>query len=478
VTASSCLSTQECLTYVAGASTALQATRVLDHLGRCTGCRTAVAEAAREHFDESGAPPSTRTLAVGEKLLERYEIRRFIAQGGMGEVYEAFDSVLGEAVALKTLTLTSADQSSAALRFLDEVRLARKVTHPSVCRILEFGTHRCAADGGLVPFLTMELLNGETLGRTLAKRGPFDLAVTRSILRDIVDGLAAVHAAGIVHRDLKSENVFLVSAAKGPPRAIVMDFGLAKAEQPGLASMASISRALVGTLDYISPEQIRGRPATVASDVYAFGVVAFEALTGRLPFAGDTPFERSALRLVAEAPSPASVVPGLSASWNDLVRRCLAKEPSRRPASLAEVAQALDRLGGVHEGRRRLPKRAAVTAALLAGAAVVVGALVPRAQPPAAAGVSTNGRPTVVTSVEPPKPSEPLPAREERPRAAQPTVRPTAKRRPRPVEAPPAPERPAPAPPSPEVSAAANDPFAPAKPRPPHPDDLINPYSR
>jgi tRNA A-37 threonylcarbamoyl transferase component Bud32 len=344
---SGCLSVEECLSYVAGSASAPAPRDLQRHVDGCSACRLVLAEAARGANDVSlpsqpvGAP---RTLRIGETLLGRYEVRRFIAKGGMGEVYEAFDVALSEAVALKTLALSSIDEPGAADRLRGEVRLARKITHSNVCRILEFGVHRASGkDADVVPFLTMELLRGETLARAIARAGRFTEALTWKLLREIVSGLEAVHAAGIVHRDLKSENVFLSTSANALTRAVVMDFGLAQVQRLREDSRKPTGGAVVGTLDYMAPEQLEGKLATPSSDVYALGIIAFEMLTGRLPHAGQTQFARVAAKLVAAPPRPSADVRGLHSGWDALVGHCLERSPAERP-DLDEVARALDQV--------------------------------------------------------------------------------------------------------------------------------------
>jgi serine/threonine protein kinase len=344
-----CLSIEDCLSYVAGESTGPTAQNVQLHVETCAACRVVMAEAARATVMRSqpsqpGAVP--RTLRSGERLLDRYEIRRFIAKGGMGEVYEAFDAALSETVALKTLPLANVDQAAAVSGLLSEVRLARKVTHPNVCRILEFGVHRSTGrDGDPVPFLTMELLAGETLARTLARVGRFSPDTVAKILSDVLTGLEAIHAAGIVHRDLKSENIFMVPGVAGHSRAIVMDFGLAQLQRLRDDSRGSTDDSVVGTLDYMAPEQLNGRGATQASDIYALGVIAFELLTGRRPFVGGTQFGRAATRLVADPPRPSALRTGLGAKWDLLVSRCLQRDPAQRPKNVGAVRSALEEVG-------------------------------------------------------------------------------------------------------------------------------------
>jgi tRNA A-37 threonylcarbamoyl transferase component Bud32 len=369
VDARDCLSTDEVLALLDQRLEGTHLQGVRDHLDACSGCRVVMAEAARVATNSSQAPRIPRTLADGENIARRYEIRRFIARGGMGEVYEAFDSALGETIALKTLIVTAVDQADAVKRLLAEVRIARKVTHPNVCRILEFGTHRrTGSSDEPVPFLTMPLLQGETLARRLERAGRLAPSDALRVLADLTAGLAAVHEVGVVHRDFKSDNVFLVRNEDGRERAVVMDFGLARAMETHGAGNHSTGRVLVGTPAYMAPEQVEGKPITKAVDVYALGVVAFELLTGRVPFVAESPAAVALARLQRGPAAPSSVVPDLDRGWDDVVQRCLRRAPDQRYRNMTEVMAALERL---REGKRRLSWRPA-TAVGIAAATVAV----------------------------------------------------------------------------------------------------------
>jgi serine/threonine protein kinase len=310
---------------------------LLAHLDSCSGCRLAVAEITRACSGPSlTARAGLHTLAPGERVVDRYEIRRFIARGGMGEVYEAIDLRDGQRLALKTMAATVLDDDDVAFRLRGEARLAGRVSHPNVCRILDHGVHHQDVTGAEpIPFLTMELLEGMTLTRRLAGRALFAGAVA-PLLAQIVAGLGAIHAAGIVHRDLKSENVFLVPAPPGQ-RAILMDFGLARAlDGSVLTTMPHLSLALMGTLECMAPEQIEGAQVGPAADIYALGVLLFELLTGKRPFRKMSP----ALRLTSPPPLPSGIAPAL-ADWDPVVARCLARRPQDRFARPQDVLAAL-----------------------------------------------------------------------------------------------------------------------------------------
>jgi serine/threonine protein kinase len=343
---------------------------ILDHIDRCAACRMLVAEASRALAQDKGLrslPRGQHTLAPGEKVLERYEVRRFIARGGMGEVYEAFDPLLDEIVALKTLAPTVLDDDRAALRFKEEARLARRVSHPNVCRILEFGLHlRRTATGEpeSIPFLTMEFLSGETLAARIARRGRYLTDEALPLVRQIAAGLRAIHYAGIIHRDLKSENVFLVADPRGGERVVLMDFGLARAVGGSLlTTWPQLPPGIAGTVDCMAPEQIQGARVGPAADIYAMGVLLFELLGGRRPFVRVAP----SVRLLNEAPRLSTVSPGVARPWERAVATCLERRPEDRFPSIDGLLGALT--SGAAPPRRR-GRLAATVVALLAATAL------------------------------------------------------------------------------------------------------------
>ena len=205
----------------------------------------------------------------------RYRLVRRIGVGGMGEVWEADDTVLGRRVALKVLVQELADDARATSRFVREARATAKLTHPNVTRVYDFGR-----DGGL-PYLVMELLEGETLADRLAG-GPLPPAEAARICAAVADALDAAHRRGIIHRDIKPGNVLLTPAGE----VKVMDFGIAAAADETHSTTGS---GLYGTAAYVSPERAAGQAATPAADIYSLGAVLYELLTGRPPFLGDSP---------------------------------------------------------------------------------------------------------------------------------------------------------------------------------------------
>lgn len=324
-------------------------------------------------------PPTASLLEPGtaspessapELLAGRFRILRFLAQGGMGAVYEAEDLELREHVALKIVRPGLARDPQAMERFRREVQLARKVTHPNVCRTFDIGSHHDAA--GEVTFVTMELLAGETLAARLRRAGRLSVAEALPLAQQMSAALAAAHKAGVVHRDFKSANVVVVEET-GETRAVVTDFGLARGHGPLDAAPVTGTGAIVGTPDYMAPEQVAGGEITPATDVYALGVVLYEMVTGVRPFAGDSPISVALKRLSEPAPSPRTPVPDLDARWEAVILRCLERNPADRFASAEDVARALSG-EQLPPGRRVRRRRRLQTAALLALVVVAAAA--------------------------------------------------------------------------------------------------------
>lgn len=318
---------------------------------RLDSAQTPESRSGTTRGSERGATPATGgaggsasgpALADGALVAGRWRIVRFLARGGMGEVYEADDTELRERVALKTIHPSVSSQPASLERFKREVHLARKVTHPNVCRLFEFGTH-AGADGTTTAFLTMELLEGETLAERARRTGAMPAEAVLPIVRQIGAALAAAHAAGVVHRDLKGDNIFLVPAPGGGERVVVTDFGIARGgADDRFALTATSTGGGMGTPAYMAPEQVTGEPATAAADQYALGVLIFELLAGELPFRADTPLALAAKRLTEAPPSLADRIPGLDPRWSEAVRRALARQPAERFGSVTELVSTLE----------------------------------------------------------------------------------------------------------------------------------------
>lgn len=344
-----------------------------------------------------GPLPGTKHLFSEHQVVaERFRIVRFIGQGGMGEVYEAEDLALQERVALKTIRPEIAADARALARFKQEIHLARKITHPNICRVFDLASHKMPALSGEGPheilLLTMELLEGETLAAQLHRVGHMSTAEAMPIACQMAEALGAAHRVNIIHRDFKSANVVLAPQKDGNIRAVITDFGLARrvASEDSALSLSSTGH-LVGTPDYMAPEQLEGLEATPASDVYALGVVLFEMLAGKRPFEHHSPFVAAFRRMSQPAPSPKLQAGELEPPWEAVILRCLERQPERRFAMAEEVGKALrgeavtpsQRIsepgGAVAESRKRRWPAFAALSALLAGL-VVVWSLLPHSR--------------------------------------------------------------------------------------------------
>jgi tetratricopeptide (TPR) repeat protein len=307
--------------------------------------------AAGSSFLESSAVPQCR-LQEGDRLADRFCIVRLLGTGGMGEVYEALDERVGEAVALKIVRAGLPDSAGISARLRRELQLTRRIAHPNVCRVYDLNRH--AFEWGEVEFLTMELLPGVTLDRLLEQRGRFSPEECLPYLRQILAGLQAAHDLGIVHRDLKPANVMVMTAER-EIRCVLMDFGLAR-EQVSRIRQTSVTRfrQILGTFGYMAPEQWAGGQVTPCTDLYAFGVMMHELLYGYRPF--------EAAKTNTEARAAAAV--HIPRTFLAAMDQCLQPDPARRPASARTVSEMI-------EPRRWLTRRS-VLAAGASGAIVLV----------------------------------------------------------------------------------------------------------
>jgi tetratricopeptide (TPR) repeat protein/TolB-like protein len=366
-------------------------------------------EALGENRDRPPVSAFTPALSPGEVLTGRFRIVAFVGEGAIGEVYEAEDLELGGRLAVKTLHPAIAGDERALQRFKREIQIARQVTHPNVCRIFDLFHHqrtrrRRATDAaGAIAFLTMELLRGEPLSERLARHGRMTAADALPIARQMAAALTAAHAAGIVHRDFKSGNVMLVDAAGRGSRAVVTDFGLARSSTA--PSSLTGTQTLVGSPAYMSPEQVTGDEVTAASDIYSFGIVLYEMVTGTLPFTGETAF-RVALKRLEEPPRPPrATVPDLDPRWEEAILGCLQRDPGRRYDCAADVAAALAGETVERRPRRRgrRGRRAALTAAVVLPILGLLALAAVRLARPSPAGSARVQRSTPAVASLPPR---------------------------------------------------------------------------
>jgi serine/threonine-protein kinase len=287
--------------------------------------------------------PSRELLDLKGVLSNQYVLERELGRGGMGVVFLARDLKLDRMVAIKALPLHLADDERVRERFLREARTAARLSHPNIVPI-----HRADEIDGRV-FFVMGFVDGESLAQRVAARGPLPPAEVVDLLRDVAAALHEAHRLGIVHRDVKPENI-LIDQRTG--RAMVTDFGIARVVE---AAPLTATGLLLGTVQYMSPEQVVGEAVDARSDVYALGVVAFHALTARFPFQSESASAVLVAHVTKAPPKLRDVAPSIPAPLAEIVDRCLAKDPAARFQSAGDVADAL---GDLSAAVKRAPERA------------------------------------------------------------------------------------------------------------------------
>lgn len=316
--------------------------------------------------------------------LGPYEVLGLIGEGGMGQVYRAADTRLDRTVAIKVLPAALADDPVRRERFEREARSISKLEHPNICPLYDVGELPKDTGGGL--FLVMQFLEGESLAQRLT-RGALSIKETLEIGIQVAEALAAAHRAGIVHRDLKPGNVMLTRAG-----ARLLDFGLARTVATGGASDATVAGdrtalttqgTLLGTLHYMAPEQLDGRDVDTRADVFAFGAVLYEMVTGLKAFEAESPARVLSAILRDEPARVSTIVPVTPAGLDELIHTCLAKDPNERWQGMGDVARQLrwlqsglsNKSGSMARGAVPALPRARVKGAGLAAAALLVGSL-------------------------------------------------------------------------------------------------------
>jgi len=292
------------------------------------------------------------------QTISHYRILGKLGEGGMGAVYRAEDLQLQRPVALKFLSVELAAHPDSRQRLLKEARAASRLNHSNIATIYE------VAEGDGTPFIAMELVSATSL-KDLLQRGPLPPGQLLDLARQIAEGLHEAHQAGILHRDIKPANIMVDAKS----RVKILDFGLAvvtgRERNAGETEEGFITRTATqwstgGTVPYMSPEQLRGQGTDARGDIFSFGVMLYECLTGRLPFRGETSVDILYAILRQPPTSIRSLVPDISPEWEQLVERCLAKIPEHRPQSMAEVLDALRRINATPTPAPRQEKSLAV----------------------------------------------------------------------------------------------------------------------
>jgi eukaryotic-like serine/threonine-protein kinase len=294
-------------------------------------------EAERALQDKLNARLASLT---GQVLDQRYQIARKLGEGGMSYVYQALEIGTGRPVAVKILIPRLSRDPASVERLRREATIATRLNHPNVCPILRLGE-----TSDRLIYLVMPYLEGEPLSEHETRRGPFPVTEGIPLLVQVCQGLGHAHDLQIIHRDLKPENVMLVPDPDTPTgfRAVVMDFGLAKERRAGPDVVKLTATGIVlGTPEFMSPEQIRGKPLDGRSDVYALAILAFELFTGQLPFAGKSSQETMIARLRGAPLRLRDAKPDLPAKLEAVITKALAVNPVERYGSMTELAHAFE----------------------------------------------------------------------------------------------------------------------------------------
>jgi serine/threonine protein kinase/predicted transcriptional regulator YheO len=298
----------------------------------CADCGTPLpsAKTSRPEVTATLQTP-VRELTTGSTLAGRYQIIEELGKGGMGRVYKVFDTKINEKIALKLIRPEIASDRETIERFSNELKLARKIRHKNVCGMYDIG------EAGGARFITMEYIAGEDLKTMIRMSAGFTVGTVLSIGKQVCHGLAEAHRLGVVHRDLKPQNIMIDKDGN----AKIMDFGIARSlAGKGITG----SGVMIGTPEYMSPEQVEGKEADQRADIYSFGIILYEMVTGRVPFEGDTTFA-VALKHKSETPeSPRKRNPQISEDLDRLILKCLEKPKERRFQNAEELLGELDRV--------------------------------------------------------------------------------------------------------------------------------------
>lgn len=290
-------------------------------------------------------------LKPDDVLRDRYRVVRMVGRGGMGEVYEAVDLETGERVAVKTVLAKFLGSSKVIARFRREIDLSRRISHPNVLRIrdvFELPPNGDDPDAPQMPApcMVMEYLEGETLADRLEQGRLVPPEEARGLVIQMARALSAAHRAEVVHRDLKPDNVFLVKPGESThpgerTRVVLTDFGVAR---PNSAEEDSFTATdvIVGTPTYMAPEQLELEEALPASDIYTLGLVVYQMITGRFPFEADTAIQVVFMRVQQDPVPPRQHMPELDEVWEDLIMRCLERDPKERISDAEEIVAFLE----------------------------------------------------------------------------------------------------------------------------------------
>ncbi|HST80056.1 MAG TPA: protein kinase, partial [Verrucomicrobiae bacterium] len=325
------------------------------------GAASAASSAPAPAMDSSA---SGSILEMGKVIGGRFQVMELLGMGGMGAVYKAYDRDIERIIALKCIRPELSSHPEVVQRFTQELLLARQIAHKNVIRIFD------VRESGGVKFITMEFLEGQSLAALMASRGKLPATEAVEIMRQVCSGLAAAHAEGVIHRDLKPSNIMI-----GPSgRVVVMDFGLARADDQDVLTKTG---AIMGTFQYMSPEQAKGEKADGRSDIFTVGIMLYELLTGHTPYKSDSSIASLLKRTQEAAIPPSTIETSISRTLNSIVCKCLERDVKARYQSVNELLADLDAVQG-GSTPSRLPSAVAARGQkpwLLLAAAIVVLAL-------------------------------------------------------------------------------------------------------
>ena len=303
-----------------------------DNTRFCSNCGTQLIPSAEIPLSKTKTIQTpVRELTRGSTISQRYEVIEELGRGGMGRVYKVLDRQIDEEVALKLLNPDIVSDEKTKQRFRNELKTARRISHKNVCNMYHFSEE----EGTL--YITMEYVPGEDLKSFVRRIGQFTVGKTVAVAKQVCEGLAEAHRLGVVHRDLKPQNIMI--DREGNVR--ILDFGIARSLQQKKITEAGI---IMGTADYMSPEQLEGKEADHRSDIYAMGVILYEMLTGKLPFEGDSPLSIALKHKTELPPDPRRLNPQIPEDLSRLILRCLEKEKERRYKTAEEILSDLDKI--------------------------------------------------------------------------------------------------------------------------------------
>jgi serine/threonine protein kinase/HEAT repeat protein len=330
-------------------------------------CRRLLKGDAIECPDDGADVQSVITLPKDTRVGV-YRIERLLGEGGMGFVYEATHELLNRRSAIKMLRPELAKHDQVVARFLNEAKAVNLIDHQNIVNVYDYGD---SLDGSV--YFVMEFLEGETLDEVMGRRRPMQIPLVLHLFGQIGKALAAAHAKQVVHRDLKPSNVYVVARENNPYYVKLLDFGIAQLRGAGAVQGLTLDGSVIGTPQYMSPEQISGRPVDARCDVWALGVMLYRATTGQMPFKGDA-FPQLADQIVHHTPVPAGKLAALPAAMSALIASCLERELGDRCGSVSELLDGFERV----KRECKLDDDAILAAVTAESTAVDIGALMGR----------------------------------------------------------------------------------------------------